>query len=108
MQLELDTGKFLNVHPYTDVPRSKSGSFVRTFSSSVMEDHLAWHKDKENRLLIPIKSNGWKLQYDNEIPVSLVEGSVYIIEKELYHRIIKGKNDLILFIKPIIELGNFY
>lgn len=109
MLLELDTGKFLDVHPYTDAPRSKSGAIVRTFSSEIASEYLAWHKDKENRIVIPIKNENWKLQYDNEIPISLNVGDVYLIDKEKYHRIIKGKNDLILFIKSVsIEFGNFY
>jgi len=39
---------------------------------------------------------GWLLQFDNELPIELVEGEIYTIKKETYHRLIKGDDNLLI------------
>lgn len=100
MQLDLDTGKIIQENkPYVDRPRLK-GSFVRTFKASIHPEELTWHKDSQNRLVIVMKGENWKLQFDNELPVILEIGNVYTIKKEVYHRLIKGNGELMLYIIP--------
>ena len=65
---------------------------IRTFSDSVQEFELVWHRDKEDRKVIPLHSNDWKFQLDNDIPRSLNEE--IFIPKETYHRLIKGTGEL--------------
>ena len=69
-------------------------TFLREFKENVDSSELIWHLDKEDRIVVPIKSNGWKLQLDNELPKPLLEGKEYFIPKMTYHRVIKGKGDL--------------
>lgn len=69
-------------------------TFLREFKENVDSSELIWHLDKEDRIVVPIKSNGWKLQLDNELPKMLEEGKRYFIPKMTYHRVIKGKGDL--------------
>ena len=42
---------------------------------------------------------GWFLQYDNQLPIQMIIGKTYYIKAEEYHRILRGKNNLILEIK---------
>jgi len=69
-------------------------TFLREFKENVDSSELIWHLDKEDRIVVPIKSDGWKLQLDNELPKMLEEGKKYFIPKMTYHRVIKGKGDL--------------
>lgn len=99
MPLDLDTGKLLKDHrPYID--SFGSGYFVRTFKQSINTGDLTWHKDSQGRLLIPMRGENWKLQFDNELPIILEIGNVYEIMPEIYHRLIKGNGDLVLFVIP--------
>ena len=65
---------------------------IREFSAQLDNSELKWHTDAENRLVIPISENDWKIQLDNELPKPLNE-AVYI-PKNLYHRVIKGTTSL--------------
>ena len=65
----------------------------RSFDSDVNEHELLWHKDREDRLVTIIESNGWKFQMDNKLPVSLNENDQIFIPKDTFHRVIKGKGD---------------
>jgi len=69
-------------------------TFLREFKENVDDSELIWHLDREDRVVIPLKSSGWKLQMDNELPKPLVEGREYFIPKMTYHRVIKGTGDL--------------
>jgi hypothetical protein len=69
-------------------------TFLREFKENVDSSELIWHLDKEDRIVVPIKSSGWKLQLDNELPKMLEEGKRYFIPKMTYHRVIKGEGDL--------------
>ena len=64
-------------------------------------DELKWHFDELDRNVKVIKSNGWQLQMDNDIPKQLKEGQTVFIPKGVYHRVIKGKGDLVVEIKEI-------
>ena len=46
-----------------------------------------------------IKSDNWKIQMENSVPVKLEEGKVYFIPKDTFHRVIKGNSSLILEIE---------
>ena len=82
------------VRPYKQIKEGEK--IVRTFSNEVSEDELVWHRDREDRLIEVIKSGGWCLQLDEEMPTTLVEGSEYFIPKETFHRVIKGFEDLVV------------
>jgi O-methyltransferase involved in polyketide biosynthesis len=71
-------------------------SIHRTEKETVDSGELVWHQDQEDRIVKVIKSNGWRLQMDNELPVTLQEGKKYYISAYEFHRIIKGSGDLIV------------
>jgi hypothetical protein len=65
---------------------------VRTFSKDVDADELKWHRDEEDRLVIPIGENDWMFQRDNGLPEP-IKGEIKIRMGE-WHRVIKGTTDL--------------
>ena len=69
-------------------------NFIRTFSADVDEMDLIWHADKENRIITVLEGNGWKFQFDEELPVEMTEGKSISILKGRLHRIIKRKGPL--------------
>ena len=69
-------------------------NFIRTFSAGVDEMDLIWHADKENRIITVLEGNGWKFQFDEELPIEMTEGLSISILKGRLHRIIKGKGPL--------------
>jgi len=86
----------------TDLPFKEeyiNGFYYRTFNENVNDLELVWHQDREDRLIDVIENNGWKFQFDNELPI-LLNDKIYI-PKYTYHRIIKGTGKLILKIKKI-------
>ena len=76
----------------------KDNIFIRTFSVDVDEMDLIWHRDHNDRQIVVVEGNAWKLQKDNEEPVILEHGVIYEIKAMEYHRIIKGYGDLVLII----------
>ena len=68
--------------------------FLREFKESINSDELIWHLDREDREILILESNGWKLQMDNELPKELVRGDTHFIPKMTYNRVIKGNGDL--------------
>jgi len=48
-----------------------------------------------------MEGSGWLLQLDNKLPIDLLEGHSYTINKMEYHRIIKGDSTLILRITEV-------
>ena len=76
--------------PFTE--EKKDDFYIRIFSSDVSEEELMWHRDKEARIIEPLEPTSWMIQLDNELPVYISE-KIYI-PKEVYHRLLKGDNDL--------------
>ena len=69
-------------------------NFIRTFSADVDEMDLIWHADKENRIITVLEGNGWKFQFDEELPIEMEDGINITIPKGVIHRVIKGKGPL--------------
>ena len=86
------------MNPYTNIYNS-DGSFTRVFDDNVDESELVWHRDTRDRIIEVVQNTGWKIQFDNELPVDI--NSVKEIPRMVYHRLIKGEGNLIL---DIIEL----
>ena len=68
--------------------------FIRTFSADVDEMDLIWHADKENRVVTVLEGNGWKFQFDEELPIEMTNGLDISIFEGRLHRIIKGNGPL--------------
>ena len=69
-------------------------NFIRTFPADVDEMDLIWHADKENRIITVLEGNGWKFQFDEELPIKMTKGLSISILKGRLHRIIKGNGIL--------------
>lgn len=79
---------------------TKNGEFfIRKFSNNTKSTELKWHRDKEDRIVVPIKETNWMFQRDNEIPEPIV-GQIKIKAGE-WHRVIKGDGDLEIKIKKL-------
>ena len=76
------------MNPYTD------NSNIRTFAEDVDPMELIWHKDQEDRTIEVIEGNGWKFQFDEELPFELTENLVFDIPLGYLHRVIKGYDKL--------------
>ena len=66
--------------------------YLREFEESVDTDDLEWHRDREDRIVEVIGETDWELQMDNQLPQRMT-GKIFI-PKEVWHRVIKGKNEL--------------
>ena len=86
--METSSGK-----PYRDV------GIIRIFSSKVLSEELVWHRDKEDRKITVLEGEGWQFQFNGELPFELKEKMIFKIPEGMYHRLIKGKTDLVLKIK---------
>ena len=87
-------------NPFDDFDNSDvKKTFKRVFKEDVEQEQLIWHKDKNDRKIKVIWGTGWKLQMDNELPFDLEVGQNYFIEKETFHRLLKGNSELKLEIK---------
>lgn len=64
---------------------------IRTFFDNTPEDEFVWHRDREDRWIEPLHDTDWQFQYENQLPQPLTK---LFIEKETYHRLIKGNGDL--------------
>jgi len=79
-----------------------NNNFERTFEENVSDDELIWHRDKKDRLVTVVScGDGWKFQYENNLPFNLINGIEFEIKKESFHRVIKGKGNLLLNIKEL-------
>lgn len=86
--MEISSGK-----PYKDV------GVIRIFSSDVDGEELVWHRDREDRKITVLEGEGWQFQFNGSLPFELTEGRKFNIPEGMYHRVIKGKTDLVLKVK---------
>lgn len=87
------------MRPYEE---KKNGTIItRKFSSSVRNEELTWHRDAKDRYVTVIRGVGWQLQHENLLPVPMLEGLSYWIEKDEWHRLIKGNSSLVLKIEEL-------
>lgn len=83
--------------PFTE--EIKNDYYIRTFNSDVIEEDLKWHRDKEDRIIICEEKTDWKFQKDNQLPICF-DNEIFI-EKETYHRLLKGNGSITLKIKKL-------
>ena len=92
----LDGGRKMK---YPFVQEELNGKLIREFSEHVNSSELVWHRDKEDRIVTVLEGSGWMLQIENKLPVLLETNTIYHIPKNMYHRVIKGSNKLVVEIK---------
>ena len=88
-------GKMSDKYPFTEKIITKTLA-IRKFAYTIDSEDLIWHRDREDRTLKVIKGNRWKFQFDNELPFEMKDGDEISIQKNSWHRVIKGKGDLII------------
>ena len=84
--------------PYTEY--NTEGYLVREFSCDTDSFEYVWHRDKEDRIVESVDETDWMIQIDNEIPKVLSEKT--FIPKGIYHRVIKGTDDLTVRVKKLV------
>lgn len=90
----------MNNRPYKEKV-FKNNQVIREFGSNVKSHELEWHLDKEDRIVEVVSNKGkWMVQLDNELPI-LLKNRIFI-PKETYHRVIKGKDKLIVKITKLL------
>lgn len=76
---------------------TESEDFItRRFSQDIDPIDLLWHRDLKNRSVKILEGKDWGIQLENELPRSF---DIITIPKLTWHRVIKGKGDLIVQIK---------
>lgn len=82
--------------PYIDI-ETGSDYVIREFDKNIDPIELLWHRDNEDRLVEVINSGaGWKIQLDDNLPVSLEPGASIFILRHQWHRVIKGEGSLVV------------
>ena len=84
--------------PYKNYPKSNN-ELIRIFEDNVLSEELTWHRDLEDREVTIIKSEGWKYQADNQLPIELKPSDQIMIPKMMWHRIMRGNGPLVIKIK---------
>jgi len=82
------------MRPYTDIETTEK-YIIREFDDNIDPIELMWHRDDEDRLVEIIDpGQGWKLQFENELPWDLETNMSICILKHEWHRVIKGTGTL--------------
>jgi len=81
------------MNPYNNISESPN-IVIREFSADVNPMELIWHTDQEDRIIEVLTGNGWKFQYDEDLPFEMVTGDTFEIPKGYVHRVIKGNGNL--------------
>ena len=83
--------------PYKEVLNNNSR--IREFKTTVPNKELVWHRDEKDRYVTILEGEGWQFQLDNQLPLELQKKDVIFIPKQTYHRILKGKTNLVIKIE---------
>jgi len=75
--------------------------YLRKFLNETEDEEYIWHRDQEDRIIEVLSSDGWKFQQENELPILLEEGITIYIPKLSWHRVIKGKGDLLIKVNKL-------
>ena len=79
--------------PYKDLEVTNE-YIIREFDENIDPIELKWHRDNENRVVEIVGKTDWKLQLENQLPVSI--NQPISIPKGEWHRVIKGNGKLTL------------
>lgn len=92
--------------PYSDIVVSDHIT-IRTFDPTSTEvEEYVWHRDHEDREIAILEGEGWKFQFDNELPFNINKGDIFFVPKMVFHRIIPGSCKLKVKINEQIDHGN--
>jgi len=93
--LEIDTSKSFCLSHF----QINEKEFIRVFGEETPDSEFDWHMDEyERSVLVVFADEGWKIQNDNDLPVALKTGDKLNIQKEFYHRLLKGSGRLVIYV----------
>lgn len=75
------------------------GKIKRIFSPDVDSEELKWHQDLKDRKVTIIEDGGWQFQMEDSLPNKLKIAEQIFIPRFVWHRVIKGKENLIVEIE---------
>ena len=87
----------MSLYPFKEIVLNENLK-IRLFDKSTNLDDLVWHRDACDRIVEVVSGTGWSFQRDNELPFNIGSGDTFEIQKESWHRLIKGDDDLVLII----------
>jgi quercetin dioxygenase-like cupin family protein len=87
--------------PYTEIFLERN-KILRTFEIDSQDQEYEWHRDAEDRIVEVLSGLGWLFQKDNCLPIKIFPGDKIEIQKNEWHRIIKGKDNLKVIIEKCI------
>jgi mannose-6-phosphate isomerase-like protein (cupin superfamily) len=76
-----------------------SGAKYRRILNEGAADECTWHRDERDRVVTIVEGRGWKVQFDNQLPVAVKPGDTIRILAQEWHRVIPGQGDLLMIIK---------
>jgi hypothetical protein len=79
------------MRPYKDIEVTDK-YIIREFNETIDPIELMWHRDNEDRLVEALEPTDWKVQFDNELPLSM--DRPIFIPRHAWHRTIKGTGKL--------------
>jgi len=80
--------------PYKDLEKTDK-YIIREFDENIDPIELMWHRDDEQRLVEIIDpGQGWKFQFEDELPWDLEPKMSIFILRHKWHRVIKGTGTL--------------
>lgn len=90
---------------YRDLMLAENVKYRRILNEGV-SDECTWHRDEKDRIVQIVEGQGWKIQFDNQLPVTVRPGDRIRILAQEWHRVIPGKGDLLMIIKEEVTTGN--
>lgn len=87
--------------PYRDSIISNN-KWIREFDPSVADsEEYVWHRDKKDREVTVLEGEGWKFQFDDELPQIINKEDKLFVPKMMYHRLLAGRTKLKIHIEEI-------
>jgi len=79
--------------PYKDLEVTNE-YIIREFDENIDPIELKWHRDNEDRIVEIVGNTDWKVQLENQLPISM--NQPISIPRGEWHRVIKGTGKLTL------------
>lgn len=86
-------------YPFKQI--EKEGKLIRTFTPDVESEELKWHQDLKDRRVTVIEGGDWEFQMEDSLPTKLESAKQLFIPKLVWHRVIKGKGNLVVEIEEL-------
>lgn len=90
---------------YRDLMLAENVKYRRILNEGVA-DECTWHRDVKDRIVQIVEGRGWKIQFDNQLPVTVRPGDRIRILAQEWHRVIPGQGDLLMIIKEEVTTGD--